>query len=176
MKPHIYLIHAFLLLYNVIAIRANILEQSSLNKINYCTNLNQMYNCCNSSSGTEKVKVEFFSEVVDNEYLIIFKGYYKKETRESFIKAVLSSSGIEDWKIIPRDNLATKYPSDFDIVHIKECKKKKGLDALNKHPLVRRVVVQKLVQRSLKYVKEDEEDIEPENNNFKRKSYHNVKC
>lgn len=172
MKSQIHLIHVFLLVFNVIAIRANILEQSSLNKINYCANLSQINSCYNSSNATHRVKIEFFSEVVDNEYLIIFKGYYKKETRENFIKSALLSSGIKDWRIIPRDNFAVKYPSDFDIVHIQQNYKQNGLEALKKHPLVRRVVLQKLVQRSLKYLEEDE-DIESEHS-FE-KNFNNVK-
>ncbi|XP_057334911.1 membrane-bound transcription factor site-1 protease [Microplitis mediator] len=123
---------------------------------------------------TSAIKVKFTSRVVQNEYIVVFKGYYKPSTRSSYISAALTSSGIADWRIIPRDNLASDHPSDFDVVMLQETQKYTGLDALTEHPLVKRVTPQRLVYRTLKYVNVSEfpqEEVAniPEYKTFKRK-------
>ncbi|XP_031843340.1 membrane-bound transcription factor site-1 protease [Nomia melanderi] len=117
----------------------------------------------------EQVKVHFASSIVKNEYIVAFKGYYKPHSRENYIRAALNSSGIYKWKILFRDNLASNFPSDFDVVLLEETDKYNGLDALTEHPLIRRVTPQRLVQRSLKFVNASEDADFPEYKNFKRK-------
>ncbi|KAJ8890552.1 hypothetical protein PR048_010061 [Dryococelus australis] len=85
------------------------------------------------------------------EYIVAFKDYYKASTREKFITAALTGSGVEKWKILPRNNPASDYPSDFDVVLLAETALMNGLSALTDHPSVRRVTPQRLVQRTLKY-------------------------
>lgn len=50
------------------------------------------------------------------EYIVTFNGYYLKDTRYNYISAALRSSGVENWKILDRNNAASKYPSDFDVL------------------------------------------------------------
>ena len=183
MKTQIFWFHVFLiLLNNIIGNSQNILEELSQNNsikylgTNFHQHLEYNANCCNSSDRAQSVKVEFSSEVVDNEYIVIFRGYYKKITRENYIRAALYHSGIKYWKIIPRDNLSTRYPSDFDIVLITENDKKNGLHALRNHRLVRRVTPQRVVHRTLKYINEEEDNgFPPEYKSFKRKATNNVR-
>ncbi|XP_076449807.1 membrane-bound transcription factor site-1 protease-like isoform X2 [Babylonia areolata] len=111
---------------------------------------------CNFSSSVpgEHVHVDFTSSVVDNEYIISFDGYYKSSARRRFITAALQESGLS-WQILPRLNPAHNYPSDFDVV-LMHGKPTSGLEALEEHPLIRRVTPHRKVIRTLKYVKEEE--------------------
>ncbi|XP_063225096.1 membrane-bound transcription factor site-1 protease-like isoform X2 [Bacillus rossius redtenbacheri] len=106
---------------------------------------------CNHSVPLQMVNVKFSSHEVKNEYIVAFKDYYKARTREKFITAALNGSGVENWRILPRNNPASDYPSDFDVVLLEETARMNGLKALSDHPSVRRVTPQRLVQRSLKY-------------------------
>ncbi|PNF21813.1 Membrane-bound transcription factor site-1 protease [Cryptotermes secundus] len=107
---------------------------------------------CNDTSHVQMVKVKFSSQVVRNEYIVAFNDYYKTNTREKFITAALNGSGVENWRILTRNNPASDYPSDFDVVLLEETEKLSGLAALNRHPSVRRVTPQRVVHRTLKYV------------------------
>lgn len=182
MKSRIYWIQIFSLLLLDIGISNSIIQQFITNKTAYCAENNDYYSYlqrnsnCNSSTEDTKLKVKFTSRVIDNEYIVAFNGYYKKKARENYIKAALANSGVENWSIQSRNNIAAKYPSDFDIVHIEEVDKQIGLDALKNHPFVKGVTAQKTVQRTLKYIKDDDEsDIVPEYKSFKRKTSNNVR-
>ena len=124
---------------------------------------------CNSTCGGNTVKIQFTTTIVKNEYIVAFNGYYKPHARENYIGAALNSSGVHKWKILSRDNPASGFPSDFDVVLLEETDKHNGLNALTDHPLVRRVTPQRVVFRSLKYVNATEENDTPEYKNFKRK-------
>lgn len=132
--------------------------------------LNFHYVKCNSSETIrQQSNNEFTSKIVDDEYIVIFKNYHKKETREEYIKEALVN--FKNWKILSRNNFATKYPSDFDIVEIKNNNDvDRGLDVLKNHPAVRRVIQQKLFSRSLKYYYNNEDY-----KHFKRKTSDNVR-
>lgn len=105
-----------------------------------------------SCHDTQEVQVSFSSSIVENEYIIKFVGYYRAPTRENYIKAALNSSNVKNWRIILRDNAASAYPSDFDVVHLRETDKYEGLKALSNHPLVKTVSPQRLIYRTLKFV------------------------
>lgn len=128
------------------------------------------FNRCNGTAqdGPE-VKVQFSTRIVKNEYIVAFKGYYKPLTRKSYIGAALNSSGVKSWRILSRDNPASGFPSDFDVVLLKETDRRNGLSALSDHPLVRRVTPQRVVHRTLKYINNTEDGDMPEYKNFKRK-------
>lgn len=113
--------------------------------------------CCNFTA-TERIDVEYSSKVVENEYIVTFNGYYKNQARANYINTALNSSGVRKWKILSRDNPASDYPSDFDVVILQDTEKFSGLNALNDHPLVKRVTAQRMVSRTLKFV----------NDNFRR--------
>ncbi|XP_059986068.1 membrane-bound transcription factor site-1 protease isoform X3 [Lagenorhynchus albirostris] len=100
------------------------------------------------------LKVEFSSTVVEYEYIVAFNGYFTAKARNSFISSALKSSAIDNWRIIPRNNPSSDYPSDFEVIQIKE-KQKAGLLTLEDHPNIKRVTPQRKVFRSLKYTESD---------------------
>ena len=51
---------------------------------------------------------------------MVFNGYYSTSTRDSFITDALDPAGVKAWKIIPRHNPASDYPSDFSLVKVLE--------------------------------------------------------
>ncbi|CAG9857116.1 unnamed protein product [Phyllotreta striolata] len=104
--------------------------------------------CCNLT--TERVEVNYTSKIVENEYIVMFNGYYTDEARLNYINTALNTSGIRKWKVLSRENPASDYPSDFDVVVIEDSDKMEGLNALNKHPAVKRVTAQRMVSRTLK--------------------------
>lgn len=85
-----------------------------------------------------------------SEYIVAFNGYFTAKARNSFISSALKSSEIDNWRIIPRNNPSSDYPSDFEVIQIKE-KQKVGLLTLEDHPNIKRVTPQRKVFRSLKY-------------------------
>lgn len=107
--------------------------------------------CCNFTA-TERVDVEYSSKIIENEYIVTFNGYYKNQARHNYINTALNSSGVRNWKILSRDNPASDYPSDFDVVILQDTDKFSGLNALSDHPLVKRVTAQRMVSRTLKFV------------------------
>ncbi|XP_054567330.1 membrane-bound transcription factor site-1 protease isoform X2 [Eptesicus fuscus] len=100
------------------------------------------------------LKVEFSSTVVESEYIVAFNGYFTAKARNSFISSALKSSEINNWRIIPRNNPSSDYPSDFEVIQIKE-KQRAGLLTLEDHPNIKRVTPQRKVFRSLKYTESD---------------------
>uniref|UniRef100_A0A5F8H9C3 Membrane-bound transcription factor site-1 protease n=1 Tax=Monodelphis domestica TaxID=13616 RepID=A0A5F8H9C3_MONDO len=100
------------------------------------------------------LKVEFSSTVVEHEYIVAFNGYFTAKARNKFISSALKSSEIENWRIIPRNNPSSDYPSDFEVIQIKE-KQKTGVLTLEDHPNIKRVTPQRRVFRSLKYTESD---------------------
>ncbi|XP_014212506.1 membrane-bound transcription factor site-1 protease [Copidosoma floridanum] len=171
-KPKIYWLYiSFLvLLCSITGISHKLLKEPLFQKsCNFFCDTDNSQNSYNSSESSQSVKVEFSSQVIDNEYIVVFKGYYEKETREKYIKSALTHSGLKDWEILSRNNFATKYPSDFDIVRIKEFHKKTGFDALRNHPLVHRVTLHKVLYRTLKYSNDENWNL-PENQRFTKKT------
>lgn len=53
---------------------------------------------------------------------------------------------------MPRQNPASDYPSDFDVILLEECANNNGMVALRSHPSVKSITPQRMVHRSLKYV------------------------
>lgn len=108
--------------------------------------------CCNLTTTTEEVKLEYTSKIIENEYIVQFDGYYKSNTRENYITAALNLSSISEWRIISRKNPASDYPSDFDVVLFKDNENFDGLNALRDHPSIKRVTSQRIVHRTLKFI------------------------
>lgn len=106
--------------------------------------------CCNLT--TEHVDLDYSSKIVENEYIVMFNGYYKNQARVNYINTALNASGIRKWKIIARENPASDYPSDFDVVVLEDTNKLEGLNALNDHPAIKRVTAQRMVSRTLKFI------------------------
>ena len=53
-----------------------------------------------------------------SEYIIGFNGYYSVKARHGYITAALDEAGVKSWRILPRDNALSKYPSDFDVIRV----------------------------------------------------------
>ncbi|XP_064598708.1 membrane-bound transcription factor site-1 protease-like isoform X2 [Liolophura sinensis] len=112
---------------------------------------------CNETQfrpGSEQLRMEFSSSVVENEYIVTFKGYYTSQARRRFLTAALTDSGVISWAIVPRSNPAHDYPSDFELIKLSD-RDRYGFDALSSHPVVKGVTPHKRVTRSLKLVREE---------------------
>ncbi|KAJ2954409.1 hypothetical protein O0L34_g2673 [Tuta absoluta] len=109
---------------------------------------------CNAT-GSARVEYEFTSDVVNSEHIITYKGYFPRSTRENYVTAALRNAGVSNWTLLERNNPAKEYPSDFDVIIIEE-RAQHALDALRDHPAIRQVTAQRQVQRTIKYVPEDD--------------------
>jgi len=123
----------------------------------------QHSDCSANNASAEIIHVVevFGSSVVDNEYIVVFKDYYSNSARNNFISASLQDAGVKSWKILPRNNILSTYPSDFDVIRVNEMDSD-GLDTLRDHPNVKRVSPHKKVTRTLKYIKENDLDMTEE--------------
>ncbi len=92
------------------------------------------------------------------EYIVAFHGYHSAAARAKFIRAALNLFGTSDWKIIERQNLATDYPSDFDLLRISQHVEDNGVASLRNHPSIKRVTPQRQVFRTLKYMNDSYSD------------------
>nr|XP_050867945.1 membrane-bound transcription factor site-1 protease isoform X2 [Vespula vulgaris] len=179
MKSHISWLYIILVLLLIFANKTsnhqlNCSLEEEQTRHNSAHNKSQTYDTysissCDLHHNIHEVKVQFSSRIVKNEYIVAFKGYYKPHTRRNYICAALNSSGINNWKLLARNNLASNFPSDFDVVLLEETDNYHGLNALMDHPLIKRVTPQRLVHRSLKYINITEEGELPEYKGFKRK-------
>ena len=83
------------------------------------------------------------------EYIVVFTSYYTTEARDGYLSATLKS--YRGWSIVPRSNPGQNYPSDFTLLRLLEGSGD-GVDILNaleRHPLVKRVTPQRKLTRSL---------------------------
>ncbi|XP_072013608.1 membrane-bound transcription factor site-1 protease-like [Amphiura filiformis] len=114
--------------------------------------------CYNATAplSMRRVRMDFSTEVVQNEYIVVFKDRYTTHARLNFISAALNASHVVSWSAVPRDNPASDYPSDFEVLKITECETE-SITALNGHPAIRQVTPQRRVTRTLKHVLETEE-------------------
>uniref|UniRef100_A0A665UQG2 Membrane-bound transcription factor site-1 protease n=1 Tax=Echeneis naucrates TaxID=173247 RepID=A0A665UQG2_ECHNA len=110
-----------------------------------------------SSSGSNcsqlTLKLEFSSKVVEHEYIVAFTGYFSAKARSLYINSALRNAGdgALEWHIVPRENPASDFPSDFELVHIRQASPS-SLLTLEDHPYIKRVTPQRKVFRSLKYI------------------------
>ncbi|XP_058460840.1 membrane-bound transcription factor site-1 protease isoform X2 [Malaya genurostris] len=119
-----------------------------------------------------RLVVEFSTNVVQNEYIVQFDGYYRRAAREKYIKIALNGSKVKNWRILPRSNPASDYPSDFDVLTLEEDAQisMDGINLLKSHPSIKSISPQRMVHRTLKYVPVDisvsdveEEELEKDN-------------
>jgi membrane-bound transcription factor site-1 protease len=137
-----------------------LLNSSITNVSTSSSTQNAKKSCCNSTgpANNQQVLVEFTSNIVKNEYIVHFDGYYKSATRKNYLKAALNDSKIHNWKIIPRSNPASDFPSDFDVIVLEEHEPYVGLEDIKSHPSVKSVTPQRMVHRTLKYVPLERDD------------------
>ncbi|XP_010771213.1 membrane-bound transcription factor site-1 protease-like, partial [Notothenia coriiceps] len=86
-------------------------------------------------------------------YIIGFTGYFSAKARRLYISSALRNAGDRalEWHIVPRENPAADFPSDFELVHIRLASPS-SLLTLEDHPYIKRVTPQRKVFRKLKYV------------------------
>lgn len=87
------------------------------------------------------------------EFIVAFTGYFSARARSLYISSALRSAGdgAPEWHIVPRENPASDFPSDFELVHIRRASPG-SLLTLEDHPYIKRVTPQRKVFRSLKYI------------------------
>uniref|UniRef100_A0AAR2LDS8 Membrane-bound transcription factor site-1 protease n=1 Tax=Pygocentrus nattereri TaxID=42514 RepID=A0AAR2LDS8_PYGNA len=95
------------------------------------------------------LKVDFSSRVVEHEYIVAFNGYFTAKARCHFISSALRNTEAENWRIVERENPASDYPSDFEVVQIRQDARSRLL-TLQDHPYIKRVTPQRKVFRTLK--------------------------
>uniref|UniRef100_A0A8D3DSC2 Membrane-bound transcription factor site-1 protease n=1 Tax=Scophthalmus maximus TaxID=52904 RepID=A0A8D3DSC2_SCOMX len=85
-------------------------------------------------------------------YIVAFTGYFSAKARSLYISSALRNTGdgALEWHIVPRENPASDFPSDFELVHIRQAPPG-GLLNLEDHPYIKRVTPQRKVFRTLKY-------------------------
>uniref|UniRef100_A0A8C8I5U9 Membrane-bound transcription factor site-1 protease n=1 Tax=Oncorhynchus tshawytscha TaxID=74940 RepID=A0A8C8I5U9_ONCTS len=87
---------------------------------------------------------------LSTEYIVAFNGYFTAKARSHFISSALKSSEALDWRIVPRKNPASDFPSDFEVVQIRQASHS-SLLTLEDHPYIKRVTPQRKVFRTLNY-------------------------
>uniref|UniRef100_A0A669BEI8 Membrane-bound transcription factor site-1 protease n=1 Tax=Oreochromis niloticus TaxID=8128 RepID=A0A669BEI8_ORENI len=87
------------------------------------------------------------------EYIVAFTGYFSAKARSLYISRALQGAGdgALEWHIVPRENPASDFPSDFELVHIRQASPR-SLLTLEDHPYIKRVTPQRKVFRTLKYI------------------------
>uniref|UniRef100_A0A182M3P4 Membrane-bound transcription factor site-1 protease n=1 Tax=Anopheles culicifacies TaxID=139723 RepID=A0A182M3P4_9DIPT len=130
--------------------RSSTFEQSA----KPCCDSNSTDQASSPSTRTHRVVIEFSTKIVQNEYIVQFNGYYTPKQRESFIQNALNGSKVQKWRILPRNNPAQDFPSDFDVLTLEEAVEfaDDGLALLRTHPSIKSISPQRMVHRTLKYV------------------------
>lgn len=90
---------------------------------------------------------------LSTEYIVAFTGYFSAKARSLYISRALQGAGdgALEWHIVPRENPASDFPSDFELVHIRQASPR-SLLTLEDHPYIKRVTPQRKVFRTLKYI------------------------
>lgn len=83
------------------------------------------------------------------EYIVAFNGYFTAKARSHFISSALQNVKAVNWRIVRRENPASDYPSDFEVVQIRQ-DAHSSLLTLQDHPYIKRVTPQRKVFRTLK--------------------------
>ena len=131
----------------------------------------------NVTAAKKVLRHEFKSEVVQNEFIVKFSGFYKEEARKNYIASALANFDQDSFEVsffyyiswvfcsfktsvfvaqvLPRNNPMAEYPSDFDVLLVSAFLSDKARSALSDHPLIKSITPQRKVTRTLK---EDEED------------------
>lgn len=91
-----------------------------------------------------ELKKIFFTE-----YIVAFNGYFTAKARSHFISSALQNVKAANWRIVHRENPASDYPSDFEVVQIRQ-DAHSSLLTLQDHPYIKRVTPQRKVFRTLK--------------------------
>ncbi|XP_038070006.1 membrane-bound transcription factor site-1 protease-like [Patiria miniata] len=110
----------------------------------------------NETDVAPDVQIDFTTQSVSNEYIVVFKRYYFEQTRLNYISAALRNSPPFSWNVVSRSNPAAKYPSDFEVVRI-TAGEEDSVASLEHHPSIKQVTHQRQITRSIKSMPEDEQ-------------------
>lgn len=113
--------------------------------------------CFNNNTVNGEILYDYQTSIVENEYIVLFEGYFSEPVRDVYVSEALSRSSIPSWQIIPRNNPARKFPSDFSLVRLRQIEEE-GVEALQRHPRIRKVTPQRRVQRFLHFSQDESQD------------------
>mgnify|MGYP001138673821 CR=1 FL=1 len=156
--------------------------------INNSNNNGECLKVTNSSEILNE-KYSYEASPILNNYIVTWTGYFYSQTHPKLLKSILGdttcNSTINDndnndynvklkqdqydpescWKVVPRQNLATKFPSDFTLISLYGSQEylEKVTQLLTESQLVKRITPQKRVIRTLLH-------IEPPHYNFPRRT------
>lgn len=112
--------------------------------------------CCgnvtNHTVENHRIKIKYKTTVVQNEYIVRFMEYLLPDVREQHLKNALNNSTALKWQVIKRQNPASEYPSDFDVVMIDENAPYTSIEILRTHSSIKSITPQRMVHRTLKYI------------------------
>lgn len=109
--------------------------------------------CCgNASNKNHRIEIEYKTTVVQNEYIVRFMEYLLPDARKQHIKNALNNSTAIKWQVKKRDNPASEYPSDFDVIMIDENAPYMAIETLRSHSSIKSISPQRMVHRTLKYI------------------------
>jgi len=111
---------------------------------------------CKNSSSLGRLSTTYKVDILKNELIVKFSGFYSTETRRSYITAALQT--VEHYYIQERNNPMSVYPSDFDLLIVEKNFIDSIYKKLKKHPLIHSVTPQKQITRQLKEVEDDTHD------------------
>ena len=111
---------------------------------------------------------EFSTKIIPQEYIVKFSAFYKADKRQNYIDASFNKFKNQlktkddfhvKYRIIKRQNIMAKYPSDFDLVEIYlnpndayENRKTNVIEHLTSHPLIKGVTPQLMVTRNIQTI------------------------
>ena len=107
---------------------------------------------------------EFSTKIIPQEYIVKFSAFYKADKRQNYIDASFNKLKTKDdfhvkYRIIKRQNIMAKYPSDFDLVEIYlnpndayENRTTNVIEHLTSHPLIKSVTPQLMVTRNIQTI------------------------
>ena len=111
---------------------------------------------------------EFSTKIIPQEYIVKFSAFYKADKRQNYIDASFDKLKTQlktkddfhvKYRIIKRQNIMAKYPSDFDLVEIYlnpndayENRKTNVIEHLTSHPLIKSVTPQLMVTRNIQTI------------------------
>ena len=74
----------------------------------------------NSINDNVFCKNEFLVNVVRDNFIVKYDGYYDEKDRLQYLQEALRSFSIKNyqWGVLPHSGLANKYPSDFDVLQV----------------------------------------------------------
>ena len=116
--------------------------------------------CAQASNATQKRLTlhDFKTDIVHNEFIVKFSGFYNNDARKNYITAALAGFDSGDYEIVERHNPMAEYPSDFDVLLVSDIFGEKAMKALENHPLIKSITPQRKVMRTLQEVEDEEEE------------------